>query len=441
MAKRGRPPKFVKDPNGHPIVGLSYNKDIGYYATYSKPRKSFGTDLSSALFKYRQYRNEQNNENHAVEIRIPDSKDFINKTGEYIDWKNFPDDPPVIPVAYEGETAYIPEILFIQKARELILTDPITSAKKLGIPELARLDDLPRLEKPLSLQQILEFYLETRNPCKEEQKKVKSIWKGFCKSVKVRTVREITCDMIHDYKDKLCKICKSKGYKTSWLRRKFTRVKTVLNCSKKYGRTNKRELVRVLQWCECLSAPNTIDVSAKPIEREDVNKLLNVADVKWRAVILLALNCGYYAKDIHDLKKNMIKKKNELDYIIFPREKNKHMRINVLWKETKQALDQYMEEKPNDLEYVFLSMNKTPWDTHDIMRGLGTLRKKSGVSDEVKFSHFRDGAASALFGLVQSDKISVTIGHRIKGEKSKYISVKPEQVKDCADYIWKEYFG
>jgi hypothetical protein len=37
--------------------------------------------------------------------------------------------------------------------------------------------------------------------------------------------------------------------------------------------------------------------------------------------------------------------------------------------------------------------------------------------------------------------LKVTIGHRIKGEKSKYISVKPEQVKVCADIIYEEYFG
>ena len=28
MSKRGGPPKFVKDPNGRPIVGLSYCKTI-----------------------------------------------------------------------------------------------------------------------------------------------------------------------------------------------------------------------------------------------------------------------------------------------------------------------------------------------------------------------------------------------------------------------------
>ena len=37
--RKGRPPKFVLNPNGRPIVGLSYSKsNKSYYATYSKPR-------------------------------------------------------------------------------------------------------------------------------------------------------------------------------------------------------------------------------------------------------------------------------------------------------------------------------------------------------------------------------------------------------------------
>lgn len=56
--RRGRPPKFVLDPNGRPIVGLSYHKATGsYYATYSKPRVWFGSDLGKALFNFRRYWN------------------------------------------------------------------------------------------------------------------------------------------------------------------------------------------------------------------------------------------------------------------------------------------------------------------------------------------------------------------------------------------------
>jgi integrase len=248
--------------------------------------------------------------------------------------------------------------------------------------------------------------------------------------------------MVHDYKDKYWNEYKERDLSYHWLRGRFTKVKTVLNYSKKNGRTNKNELSRVLDWCKCLSVPAEDSTEqAQPIEREDVHKLFEVANLKMKTIMLLGLNCGYYAKDIHDLKKTMIMHKKGLNYIVFPREKNKHMRVNVLWGETKEALDEYMSKNPNNLDYVFTSQYGILMDPHDVQRCFDRLRKKAGVSKEVKFNNFRDGAATALFGKVNSDMLKVSIGHRIKGEKSKYISVKPEQVSDCAKYIWQEYFG
>ena len=190
-----------------------------------------------------------------------------------------------------------------------------------------------------------------------------------------------------------------------------------------------------------MSVPSSVDESAKPVEREHVHKLLAHCDTKWRAIILLALNGGYYAKDIHDIQRHMIKHRKGLDYIVFPREKNKHMRVNVLWPETKKALDDYLTAQKTNSKYVFTSQFGTPFAPHDVQRCFGRLRMKAGIPDAVTFCHFRDGAATALFGKVQSDMLKVTIGHRIKGEKSKYISVRPEQVKVCADVIYEEYFG
>ena len=64
-----------------------------------------------------------------------------------------------------------------------------------------------------------------------------------------------------------------------------------------------------------------------------------------------------------------------------------------------------------------------------------------GIPDSVKFNNFRDGAATAMFGKVSGEMLNIIIGHRIKGEKKKYIRLKPEQVKLCADMIYEEYFG
>ncbi len=439
--RRGRPPVFVLDPNGRPIVGLSYNKNTRcYYATYSNPRVWFSSDFAEALFKFRQYENKQQQEEPVIEIPIPGLPDIIRKNG-YIELTDIPDGPPIVPEAYAGDIAIVPENLFFQKARNIILTNPIEAASKLGIPEISRLTDLPPLEPPLTLEAILQFYIDHRKPSKDERRKAVSAWKEFCKIVPVKTVREITLNIIHDYREIIWAEYEKNSWTNSWLKARFTRVKTLFNYSRKMGRTNKTELVRVVEYCSCLAAPADPSGDAQPIEREDVHKLLDHCKIKWKAIILLALNCGYYGKDIHDLKKSMIKNKNGLDYIVFPREKNKHKRVNVMWSETKEAVDQYLVEKKFNTEYVFTSQNGTQLNPHDVQRGFGRLRKKAGVPDEVKFNNFRDGAASALFGKVEADMLKVTIGHRIRGEKSKYISVKPEQVKVCADIIYEEYFG
>ena len=297
MGRRGRPPKFVLDPNGRPIVGLSYSKSNRcYYATYSNPRVWFARDLAEALFKFRQYENQQQQEEPVVEIPIPDLPQTIRKIG-FIEWDEIPNEPPIVPEAYAGETAIVPENLFFQKARNIILTDPIEAARKLGIPELSRLADPPKLEPPLSLDAILQFYLDHRKPSKDERRKAISVWEGFCKIIPAKTVREITANMIHDYRDTIWAEYEEKGWSTSWLRGKFSRVKTIFNYSRKMGRTNREELKRVVEYCSCLVAPTSVGEDAQPIEKEDVHKLLSNCNTKWRAIILLALNCGYYAKD------------------------------------------------------------------------------------------------------------------------------------------------
>jgi hypothetical protein len=92
----------------------------------------FGSDRAEALFKFRQYENQQQQEEPVVDIPIP---------------------------------------------------------------------GLPPLEPPLTLEAILQFYLEHRKPSKDERRKAISVWKEFCRFVTAKTVREITANMIHDYRD------------------------------------------------------------------------------------------------------------------------------------------------------------------------------------------------------------------------------------------------
>lgn len=436
----GRKAKFVKGPDGKEIYGLSYSAAVRcHYATFSKPRKYFKKDLAGSLFEFFKWQGK--GESRRTVMFIPaDFEGTEPPKGGFVDWKSCPD--PVVQETYPGENLCIPETLFLEKARNLILTDAIVAAKKLGIPELAHLPDLPKPEKPLTLRQVGQFYYEHRNPSHDELRKCQTTWRGFCKVVRVKEVRELKVEHIQEYKDVMIARQKKHRYSKYWLRGKFNRVKTLFNHSFEQGTRNLEALKRVIDLCKRLKAVSGSDNSEpKPISREHFHRLLDQADIKWRAMLLLGLNCGYYAKDIHDLKKHMIHNRNGLDYIVFPREKTKHMRVNVLWQITKEALDVYMKQYPNDLEYVFTTANGKQIHPHEIQRGLDRRRKKLGVPDSVKFSHLRDGAATAMFGKVSGEMLNIIIGHRIKGEKKKYIQLKPEQVKPCADMIYEEYFG
>jgi hypothetical protein len=78
--RKGRPPKFINDPNGRPIVGLSYCKSSDrYYATYSKPRKWFSTELKESLFQFQKYLSKQKEDEAVVEIYVPQTTPTYQK--------------------------------------------------------------------------------------------------------------------------------------------------------------------------------------------------------------------------------------------------------------------------------------------------------------------------------------------------------------------------
>ena len=120
--KKGRPPKFVLDPNDRPIVGLSHNKtNNSCYAAYSNPRVWFGYDLAEALFKFCKWQNQQAIEEPYMEVSLPAPPD--SEGTKVVTWSELCGDPPIIAAAYAGESALIPENVFLEMARNFILKD------------------------------------------------------------------------------------------------------------------------------------------------------------------------------------------------------------------------------------------------------------------------------------------------------------------------------
>ncbi len=136
------------------------------------------------------------------------------------------------------------------------------------------------------------------------------------------------------------------------LRRRMTNVRSIL----KWGRLNGFLKADVNYGSEFDLADKSQLRKAKANQEKpifDAVTIRKALDAAWpsiKAFILLGINCGFYSKDISDLKNSYI----DGEFITFPREKTGIDRRCWLWPETRAAIE---AAKPpdNPEDRVFLS--------------------------------------------------------------------------------------
>ena len=453
MAKRGRKAKYVLDRQNKPVIGLSFDKCRGvFYNTHFKSegvkKESFGGDKEEAIFRFRQWENHR--KGVMTKVTIPDLDDgnkLLLQTHriaeqhrtQFSTLQNEDDlNSPPPPIVFE-----IPTEIIAARARRLILDNPIEAARLLGIPQLANLDALPE-KQHLKLSDMLELYL-LKPKGRKEKSSYKRTWAKFCRVIKCKEIGEVKREHIQQYSQEIYKEHQKKQYSYSWLSHMFQRVKTILSYNLKFGSKCNEEIQRVIAYCSILVTPSVnTGGGAQPISREDFHKLLSVSDSRWRAILLTSLNCGYYAKDIQDLEKSMIRKNGKYYYIVFPRKKTggQFKRVNVLWQETIDAIEAYWKEFPSNNKFVFNNSHGGQWKSQNMDKQFKRLREKANCPD-VTFSHLRDGASTAIWGEpgISDDIHNIFLGHNIRGERSKYVDVKPQKMEAAAEIIYKEYMS
>jgi integrase len=127
----------------------------------------------------------------------------------------------------------------------------------------------------------------------------------------------------------------------------------------------------------------------KPLySAEQINALLEAADVQIRTMILLALNCGFGPKDLHDLTWDDV----DGDRVTLPRSKTGVCQTYLLWPETKALLTQIFEERSarfarllkrgrrrTDDGHVFVTRFWKPWSKDAISEQFRKLCTKARV--------------------------------------------------------------
>ena len=121
---------------------------------------------------------------------------------------------------------------------------------------------------------------------------------------------------------------------------------------------------------------------------DDLQKLLISADLQMRAMILLALNCGFGPKDVRDLTWNHI----ENDRVTLPRSKTGVCQTYLLWAEIRALLEEIRQERLDlsarmakrkalwsDNGHVFVTRFWKPWSKDAVAEQFRKLCKKAGV--------------------------------------------------------------
>lgn len=172
---------------------------------------------------------------------------------------------------------------------------------------------------------------------------------------------------------------------------------------------------------------------------EQIQKLLEVADVQMKAMMFLGLNCGFGCTDCAELKWENLDLENSR--VIFPRGKTGTSRNLALWPETVKAL----RDVPRKGELVFYTVKGNPWVrticsmnklgkekcTKDdaISKQFSKLLKKAGIKTEKGVGFYTLRRTAATLAARSGDPFAVQklLGHADLRMASVYVQDVSEQ--------------
>jgi integrase len=321
--------------------------------------------------------------------------------------------------------------------REQLIERPSWIAEKVGIPEIAGLAQLKLPRPSIRLTDLLRTYLANSTAKPKSQRRTELIFEDFLAFTGAKTLAELTTPTLLRFRDSIEGSASVKtGGSRKWM---FGQIKNVIAFGKKEG-LDPVEINEALSRCAVLrTKTKESQVAPKPISRDHLHLLLEIADDQWRAFILAGLNCCCYIGELIQIKCSYIN--TELGTFSSIREKSVEERIPraaTLWPETLEAMSR-IRSGP---DYWFTAQTGTSYrGSASLLNKFAKLRAKAGLGPEdVKFSHLRDGAYSRASKMDRS-LARVLAGHQCDGYEDSYVLRHPEVVRPVCDVVRTHYLG
>lgn len=332
---------------------------------------------------------------------------------------------------------YTPESVYIEWLKKEI-QNPKELAQKSGIEALASITTALASMQDIELKDLLKKYLskaEHINPI--ERRNCSKAFDEFMDIIGCSKLSQVTIPDIDTYEKYIHNLNISPVSKKN----KVNKVGTILNyCTKKF---ESQKLLQLYKWVQGVERPkDTKPYNPTVVSLEDFNKLFEVAELKYKIMLLMALNCGMYPVDLCRLKLENIDFKQGT--VAFRRGKTgKVLAVSTLWERTKILLDKYLTERKGKSDYVFISYLGKGFTSKGITSVFDrNIRAKAKVSKSVKFNHLRDTFSTIAQDLgYRIEQINLVLGHRNKGMQDRYaVRQASKLTKEMCDAVEKEFF-
>lgn len=413
MKKRGRPTKPFRTSWGEVIDGLRRRPSDGRWVIVATGQMFSEEDERRAVARFRRWQARQARKTAALSTAVPAarSRQMVAEALE--------DDAELVR-DWDGSASLVrdvPEAELWAWMRDQLLDRPEVAARQTGIPELAYLADLPRPTPSPALVAVGKLYDETADITQLERSKSRLFWKEFVESMQtheVATLRQLSAAGIAAYGQEVI----GKGKSPTYVNHRFAKVKAVINHARSRGLAPD-DCRHALDCCAVLKLRRKNPVAPNPIEPEMYHRLLDAADDKMRAMLLLAMNLALYPMECllldwadFDLSKKTFRSQ---------RSKTGVIRIGVLWDRTIEG----MEKLPRRGESVFVTAAGERPSRYTVGDWWRTLRKTAGVASSVKFDSVRDGAyTAAVEAGIDINEALLLAGHRV-GISDYYVARRP----------------
>ena len=416
-----------------PKAFLCWTEATGrYYIHPTKPRKYLGRDLQEAVFRFRQWVEGQRENEPRIAYTRPRTEAAVDTVHQFF---------PHVEVAPE-RTYTFSESEALKYVRDLILTDSKEAARKLQIKEIAHIHSLPTPEPSLSLDAVLEMYVNRRKALTDdEKKKSKNAWSKFKKAVGVKTLEEIDKrNFAHfaSYIDR--KLSSVWGSRTT--RNMLNKLITILNFAsdRNEDKKNADKVVGLLRVLKSELPENDSEATPKAFSKDDWTKLFNAAKgTQWEPMLLLGLNACFYGCDIRRVPVAAFNFEERT--LSFKREKTGNYRVAILWDMTIETLKNWLAKNPSETT-VFKSELDTPYTDQGLRNSFRRFRKAHGFDDKVTFDRIRDSAYTrAIQGGATETEAKLLAGHALSGESDSYVERNPMMVAKACEAVKAFYFG